>query len=137
MASGRLLQKKISYSDQVDALSSDTCRLCFTWLLAHLVYPGCFYASPKKIKALVFPLRGDVTADMIKGYVDEWEAQKLAVRYSVNGTEHEYLLFPNFLDNQPGLRANREGKSPIPRPPDDVLREHLPAQAWEKVGLKR
>jgi hypothetical protein len=133
MATGRLLQKKISHSDQVDALSDDTCRLCFTWSLAHLVYPGCFYASAKKIKALVVPLRVDISIDMVEGYVKEWEAQKLVARYQVNGDD--FLFYPNFLENQPGLRANREGKSSIPRPPDDFLQQHLPESLWEKVGL--
>ena len=61
MATGRMLQKKISVSDQIDGLSNDTNRLCFTWSLAHLVYPGCFYASANALGLMSGP---DETGDL-------------------------------------------------------------------------
>ena len=137
MATGRILQKKISHSDQVDALANDTSRVIYTWSLAHLNQWGCFHGNARKIKALVVPLRDDITVEMVKEYMEDWKAKGLVVAYNVNGTDcvNEYLFYPSFFTNQPGLRFDREGKSDIPRPPDDLLRKFLPQQWWKKAGV--
>ena len=131
MAKGRMLSTKISLSEQVDEISDDTGKLLFTWSIAHLDYNGCIEASPKRLRATVFPMR-DLPDEKVKGYIEEWVNLGLVKRYEVG--DKEYLFYPTFRQLQQGLRPEREGKSPIPPPEfmDDAF-EHLSEQDMEDV----
>ena len=106
-------------SEQVDELSCDLCRLAFTWSIPFLDKNGCLVASPKKLRGMIFPLRPDVSDEVMKGFIEEWIEKGLVLTYAVNGGT--YLIYPTFLDHQHGLRRKKEGATSIPLPPDDVI----------------
>lgn len=125
MASGRMLQRKISQSHDVARLIevvSDTmglehgpfAGLLFTWCLAHQDVAGRMHGDPRLVKGQVFPLIEQVNAHHVGGYLRHMHDLKLVVWYEVEG--RRYLEFPKFEDNQPGLRKDREQPSIIPAP---------------------
>lgn len=111
MAKGRMLQKRISTSNKMTMLSSDTTRLLYTWLLAHLDVNGNFYADPVMVNNLVFTRLGH-SAKTVAAGLDELASVGLIVRYRVDG--EMYLNFPDFHEKQPRLNPDREGNSDIP-----------------------
>lgn len=111
MARGRFISKAISLDEKVDALSSDTVRLLFTWLIPHLDCEGRMYGDPQTVKSIVFPRRSMDVRTMQK-YLDELVKSGLVQRY-VNGGS-TFLYFPNFGKHQPGLNKNKESPSEIP-----------------------
>ena len=114
MARGRMVSRSICASKQVNDLSTDLCRLAFTWAIALLDRNGCLYGDPCIVKSMVFPRRVDITAEHMDAMIDEWVAADLVQRYTVAGDV--YLHFPNFRKHQTGLHADREGDSGIPIP---------------------
>ncbi len=119
MATGRMLQKRISNSRKMSLLSSDGARLLYTWMLAHLDSNGCFYADPVMVNNIVLTRLGKTPKEVSK-YLDELEETGAIIRYDVDG--ESYLQYPDFLDKQTGLRPDRECKSDIPKPSPDVIR---------------
>jgi len=111
MARGRFVSKAISLDEKVDALSSDTVRLLFTWLITHLDCEGRMYGDAQTVKSIVFPRRS-MKAQTIEKYLVELEHQGLILRYSAPGGH--YLLMKNFEKHQPGLRKDKESASQIP-----------------------
>ena len=121
MARGRFISKSISLDGKVNALSDDTARLLFTWLIAHLDCEGRMYGEATIIKGIVFP-RNKISARKIAKYLNEIEKLGLILRYSVNNNnENLYLLAPNFEKHQMGLQKNKEAQSQIPPPPPELL----------------
>ena len=110
MARGRMLNKKISNSKQVNDLP-ETAQLLFTWLIPQLDCNGCFYGSAEMIKSLVFPRK-----NYSKKIIEQWllamensrgtDKSALIVRYFVAG--EQYLYMPGFADEQVGLRRDKE-----------------------------
>ncbi len=111
MARGRMLSKHISLDEKVNALSDDTCRLLFTWMIPHLDVDGRQYGEPGVFKSVVAP-RLNISIKRVEKYLKEMESLGLIVRYSVNG--NSYLFAPNFEKHQLGLRKERESQSKIP-----------------------
>jgi hypothetical protein len=119
MAKGRMLQKRISTSNKMTSLSSDTVRLLYTWLLAHLDINGNFYADPIMVNNLVFTRLGHSVKTVAAG-LDELASVGLIVRYQIDG--EVYLNYPDFFDKQPKLNPDREGNSDIPNiTPESIL----------------
>jgi uncharacterized phage protein (TIGR02220 family) len=120
MATGRLLQKRISNSKKMARLSCDGARLLYSWLLAHLDSNGNFYADPVMINNLVFTRLGKSVKEIEK-WLDELENLNCIIRYEVDG--EVYLNYPDFFEKQPNIRPDREGKSDIPNvSPDNILK---------------
>lgn len=111
MAKGRMISKAISLDEKVNALSDDTCRLLFTWLITHLDCEGRMHGDPQTVKSIVFPRRNS-SAKKIEKYLKELQNCALISRYSVNG--NEYLWMKNFQKHQVGLNKDREARSQIP-----------------------
>jgi hypothetical protein len=114
MAHGRMISKKIGCSKQVHDLSSDTCRLAFTWTIPHLDKEGRIHGDPSILRSLVFPRRTDISPDIMQGFINEWAIQGLVQLYEVQGDT--YIYFPTFRENQPGLRSDKEPDSCLPSP---------------------
>ena len=112
MASGRMLNKKISLNRAVNELSCDSSRLAFTWTIPHLDRDGRIHGEPDVLKAIIFPRRQDISTEEMRGYIAEWAERKLVIWYELEGDQ--YLQFPAFADNQIGMRYERESKSNIP-----------------------
>jgi hypothetical protein len=119
MARGRMLSKSISLDEKVDALSDDTARLLFTWMIPHLDCEGRMYADPQVFKAIVAPRR-NYTLKKIENCLAEMEKLALIFRYSVNG--NTFLWAPNFEKHQIGLRKDKEAQSQIPSPEAELGR---------------
>lgn len=90
MANSRLLNKQISLSEKVADLPSDTCRLLYTWLIPHTDDFGVVEASPRKIKALVFPMN-DCTVEDIGIQLESIEKAGLLTRFQYGGKEFFYM----------------------------------------------
>ena len=121
MATGRLLQKRISNSKKMARLSCDGARLLYSWLLSHLDSNGNFYADPVMINNLVFTRLGKSVKDIEK-WLDELEKLNCIIRYKVD--DEVYLNYPDFFEKQPNIRPDREGKSDIPNvSPDNILKQ--------------
>jgi len=121
MARGRMLQNRISKSQKLASLSSDTVRLLYTWMLSHLDVNGNFYADPVMVNNLVFTRLGH-SVDNIAAALDELEASGLIIRYQV-GNE-TYLNYPDFQEKQPKINKDKEGKPDIPLYTPDKLRSN-------------
>lgn len=136
MARGRFVSKAISLDEKVDALSSDTVRLLFTWLITHLDCEGRMYGDAQTVKSIVFPRRS-MKPQTIEKYLVELEHQGLILRYSAPGGH--YLCMENFEKHQVGLRKNQESQSQIPPFTTELKRGEnglAPAQVKVKVKVK-
>ena len=124
MARGRMISKAISLDEKVNALSDDTARLLFTWLIPHLDCEGRQHGDAMTIKSIVFPRR-IISPRKVEKYLKEMEKLSLIVRYSVNG--NTYLSALHFEKHQTGLQKNKEAQSQIP--------SFTPELSQSKVGL--
>jgi len=131
MAQGRMLLNRISESEKLNALSDDTARLLYTWLLSHLDCNGNHLAHPTLVKSKVFPWRDDIEVEAVENYLDEMENVGLIVRYS----DGKYLHYPDFEDKQPNIRKDREAQPKIPSPTPAQLRSNV-GDTQERVGHK-
>lgn len=121
MAEGRMLNKRVCEDKAVNALSSDTSRLAFTWAIPHLDRDGRCSGDPVVLKSKVFPRREDITSSQMEGFIREWNEHDLAIWYEAKG--ELWLYFPGFKKNQRNLRYEREAPSAIP-PAKDSQRVH-------------
>lgn len=151
MASGRMITNAIPADKKINQLSDDTSRLAFTWLITFADSEGRTYGDPGVVRSMLFPRRSDVTIEQMEGYIREWHNLGLVVWYEADGDQ--WIWFPKFDKNQPGLRKDREAPSRIPayvaeklppgsNPPPDELRsgsgpdpEEIPVKLKE-VKLK-
>ena len=129
MARGRLLNRTVSASLKFHNLSSDTCRLLATWIIAHLDMNGVFYGSATMVHSQVFPRRADVSLDDVESYLCEMETQGLMGRFEANGDV--WQCWPKFGKNQPNLRRDRE-RPEYPIPPE--IDGSLPAAYRQNDG---
>lgn len=104
MANSRLLNKQISLSEKVADLPSDTCRLLYTWLIPHTDDFGVVEASPRKIKALVFPMN-DCTVEDIGIQLESIEKAGLLTRFQYGGKEFFYM---NGFTEKQTLKKDRQ-----------------------------
>ena len=122
MARGRFVSKAISLDEKVDALSDDTCRLLFTWLIPHLDCEGRIYGDAQTVKSIVFPRR-NISVGKIEKYLKELEIFELIFRYFIDG--NQYLCMKNFEKHQPGLQKIREAQSQIPAFTPELLQSNV------------
>lgn len=113
MAEGRMLKKIISKSRRLAELRSDSARLLYTWLLAHLDIEGRFSADPYVIKGIVFPRIKSITPTKISNWLNDIERNGLVIIYQID--DDVYLQYRKFKEYQ-SLRPDREPKSKIPAP---------------------
>ena len=83
MARGRMLSKAISLDEKVNALSDDTARLLFTWLIAHLDIEGRMYGDARLFLSIVAPRR-NISLAKVEKYLTELELHGLILRYNIN-----------------------------------------------------
>ena len=117
MARGRMINKEICADKKIHALSCDTSRLAFTWLVVFADREGRVRGDPALVRSMVFPRRDDVTIAEIEGYIQEWADCGLVVWYEAN--DDLWIWFQGFEKNQLGLRKEKEPASIIPPLTDD------------------
>jgi len=131
MARGRMLQNRISKSKKMAALSSDTARLLYTWMLSHLDVNGNFYADPVMVNNLVFTRLGH-SVEIIDAALCELESSELIRIFKHNG--ERYLNYPDFNEKQPKINREREGKPDIPEFTQELLKSYSrPNQTQTKL----
>lgn len=136
MATGRMLQKRISNSRKMALLKSDGARLLYTWMLSHLDANGCFYADPIMVNNIVFT-RLNIQHKKVQEYLEELAELGCIIIYEANG--EKYLCYPDFFDKQKGLRPEREASSDIPQPLPEQCRSNagaMPPEEKLKGSLK-
>ena len=136
MPRGRFLSKSISLDEKVNALSCDTARLLFTWLIPHLDCEGRLDGDATTVKSIVFPRR-PMHTKTVEQYLNEMEKLGLIRRYNLNG--NSYLFAPQFEKHQTGLQKNKEAQSQIPPFTPELLQSKAkvsPPQVQAKVKAK-
>jgi len=132
-----MVNNAISRDKDISELSSDSCRLFFTWWIAHADKEGRVYADPDLAKSTVVPRLKHITADDVAGYIKELDTAGFIQLYEVDGDV--YAVFTNFEKNQVGLRKDREPESEIPSPPIRQTSGKHPAKCpvnLKEVNLK-
>jgi len=121
VAKGRMLNKKISLNKHLSQMS-DFSALAYTWAIAHLDKNGVMHGDPCVFLSIVFPRRHDLDPDQVQNSIDEWAQAGLVHQYEAEGDT--WLWFPKFVENQVGLRADREPDTGYPLPsgnlPDNI-----------------
>tara|TARA_Y100000310_G_C20620568_1_gene783052 strand:+ start:244 stop:1101 length:858 start_codon:yes stop_codon:yes gene_type:complete len=113
MARGRMLSKSISLDKRIAKLSSDGCRLAFTWAIAHLDCEGRIYGDPCALCSIVFPRDPTKTPDVVEGYIQEWADCGLVLWYEAD--DDRWLQFAGFGKNNK-VNKDREAASVAPDP---------------------
>ncbi len=132
MPVGRIILKSISESKKLSRVKTDGARLLYTWLLTHLDVNGCFSGDPVVINGQVFT-RLNKSIETIETYLRDLEENRLIIVYTANGDD--FLFVPDFVEKQPQLRPDREGKPRIPIPtPDQLLSNSRPTPAQVKLS---
>lgn len=125
MASGRMLQKRISNNEAIadvarqldEAMSfghGGYAALLFTWAIAHQDVEGRIDGDARIVRGKVFPMLEWITSQHVTCYLMALGRAGLLVWYEVGGKR--YIHFPGFDGAQPGLRKDREAPSVIPSP---------------------
>jgi hypothetical protein len=122
MADGRILSKRVTRSDKVASLSSDTARMIYSWLIPYLDVEGRIEADPRLLKADIAPLLDHITPEVINNVLQELHTIGLIVLYCAPDGSKRYLQLTRFEENQKNLRKDREAPSRIPAPTSDELR---------------
>ena len=130
MADGRILSKRISKSDKVANLSSDTARMIYSWIIPYLDVDGPMEANTRLMKGEIAPLLDHITPEKIQEILIEFNSAGLIILYEVENKQ--YLQLIKFDENQPNLRKDREKKSIIPTPPDK--KKTTPAKLRQNSG---
>ncbi len=115
MAKGRMLSKRISRSDKLAALPSDTERMFYSWLIPYLDVEGRLEADPDLLKADITPKLKHITPEKIEEVLVVLHNIGLIILYTVD--KKEYLQLVKFEENQGTIRKDHEAPSNIPPPP--------------------
>lgn len=110
MARGRFISNKITTDRQVHELSSDTCRLAYTWMITLADKEGRVIGEPEMLLALLFPRRRDITVSQMEAYIDEWINAGFVFMFLGNDGDR-VLQLVNFEKHQVGLRKDKEPDS--------------------------
>lgn len=109
----RKLSVNILSSPDVDAMPDDFTRLVWTWLPLICTRDGTGLLHTTLLKSQLFPMRQDVTVDMIDQAFSYFEDAGLISVYEVDGRFYFYVR--NFTKYQ-GV-TTKETQSPYPPPP--------------------
>lgn len=118
MPQGRIVLKSICQSRKLAELKTDGARLLYTWLIPNVDINGCFSGDEEVIKGQIFT-RLKKSTKSINGFLADLERVGLIVWYNTNGDK--YLYIPDFVEKQPSLNKDREGKPTIPLPTPEQL----------------
>lgn len=113
----RLVTSEIFMNEKVGILPIHG-RLLFIGIIINADDDGRLKASPRYLKALVFPYDNDITPEMIQEWRTKCHELKLIQVYNLNGSE--YLRLPGWLEHQI-IRKDRYRPSTIPQPSGNHL----------------
>ena len=114
MAEGRFVSKSIATDWELNRVVSFEADYLFRACIPFIDREGRLTGHPGEVKALVCPLRENMTAEVVDRCLGELAAAKLVLWYEVDGKPT--LWFKGFSTHQKGLRADREAASKLPSP---------------------
>ena len=138
MAEGRMLKKRISYSDKFAAIKSDKARVLYFMMFPHLDCEGRIEAEPIIIKGTICPYIKNQTIRGISKSLQELHDVKLLILYNIKGKQ--YLQYTRFEDFNK-IDKSREAISVIPAPTPEQLQSNSrgtpPEVKLSKVKLSK
>src|SRR3990167_1342591 len=123
MASKRMIDRKISVSEQVSKLSIQS-KLIFTWMIPHADDIGLLPGSLLTLKAVVVPLL-EMSAEGFQDCIKEIKSQKLISDFEYEG--QNYLRIDKFNLIQ-GLRKDIQPHTILP-----ISYEKRSSSTWKKL----
>lgn len=131
MARGRFISNAVIIDKQIHDLSSDTCRLAYTWLITLADREGRVTGELDLLLAQLFPRRlREISPEDIEGFINEWINAGFIVWYE--GSDGDRVIqLANFEKHQVGMHKERETASKY-QPPDEcriiagVVPEEIP-----------
>ncbi len=111
----RKLHTKATESIDLNDMPDDFTRLLWVMLPLALCREGRGVDNPSWVRSKVFPLRQDVTVEMVQAAMDWYENRAMLVRYAHNGRGYFYV--PTFHKYQGN--TIKEAESIYPAPPND------------------
>jgi hypothetical protein len=118
-----MLNKSVVMSLKFAALPDDTCRLMATFIIAHLDVRGVFHGRPGLVRSAIFPEREDITTAQVARYLEAMQTAGLIQLFTAHGSTWQF--WPGFVDNQIGLRTERETTDFPPPPSSGNLPEDI------------
>ena len=112
----RMIDPEIWFNEKFAKLP-DPARLLFIGIFSNADDDGRLRASPKYLKAHIFPYDDDKGTREIKQFRDLCVKLGLITIYSVNGSE--YLELPGWLEHQQ-IRKDRYKPSALPSPDGSI-----------------
>jgi DnaD/phage-associated family protein len=119
MSADRTISSKLPTSPSVNACS----------LLAHAVWPhtayiadpwGRFESHPGAVRASMFPLRDDVTMEMVESWLQEWARCGMIEIYFVNGRRYAQIVeFDTYQKATVSYRKRSGIRPKLPAPPHE------------------
>jgi len=122
MPQWRKLHTKITESLDVNDMPDDFTRLLWVLLPTQLCREGRGVDNPSWVRSRVFPMREDVTLQMVTAALDWYERRGMIVRYQVE--DRGYFYVPTFHRYQ-GNTA-KEAASEYPAPPEQDVADSGP-----------
>ena len=115
MARGRMIDKCISISEKINDLSLKEAFI-YTWIIPHLDDWGRITGSPRKIKALVFPMKKEICTKDIEKAFEKFREMGLFLWEEVDGIMVLQQPFGEFSIHQT-ISDKKRAKSKYPRIP--------------------
>ena len=103
------------FTSIVVASVSIPAAMAFVGLWTHCDDAGRAVDDARLIKAALFPLRDEVTPEVVEGYVEELAQAGLAVRYKVDGRKYLGIPKASWEEHQ---KIDRPRKSTLPAQPE-------------------
>lgn len=110
-ARARMIAPTISVSDRVNRIPLKA-ALIYTWMIPHADDQGRMNGTPEIVKAIVVPLRTDITVDDVKHAIGTLQTYGLIDWYDDNG-KGDIIQLLNWWDFQ-ALRNPAPSKYPPP-----------------------
>ncbi|MHB1357009.1 MAG: DnaD domain protein [Anaerolineae bacterium] len=127
MTKYRKLHTKILESEDVNAMPDDFTRLTWSYLMLVVDSEGRALDNTANLRSKTYPLRVDVTIEMVKSAMDWFANHGMIKRYEVNGKH--YLVQCKFREYQGD--TSKEAKSIYPDPPSSAA----PELVWSEAGV--
>ncbi len=129
MAQKRMIDKKISVSEQVANLPRDG-QCMFTWLIVHADDLGLLPGSPRTLKAMAVPM-WKISDKKIEELVASMVHEGLLALVEIDG--QQYYQIPKFSEHQ-SLRDDRQPQTVLP-----IKLDGKPEKSWTDCNnaLKR
>ena len=112
MARGRMIDNCISTSEKINDLSLREAFI-YTWIIPHLDDWGRVTGSPRKLKALIFPMKKEISISIIEKTLTKLKSIGLFLWEDIDGVLVLQQPFDEFNDHQ-SISESKRSKSKYP-----------------------